>query len=202
VTRADPASPTVSALAPGLLVAAPALGDPNFSGSLVLMAEHHAEGALGFVLNRPGPLSVADVLGGLDEALRAEAEARGRADGRVLIGGPVQPERLWILHRPGAVAPDEGSVTVADGVALGTSRELLEALVHAESPVAFALLLGYAGWAGMQLEHEVAGGSWVPMPLHADLVFDVPLEERWETAVRRLGLDPLGFMVGGGGASA
>lgn len=194
-------SPT-SALAPGFLVASPTLADPNFAGSLVLMAEHHDEGALGFVVNRPGPIRVADVLGGLDEALRAAAEARGRADAPVLVGGPVQPERLWILFRPGPSAPEEGAVTVGAGVALGGSRELLEALVRAADPGPFTLLLGYAGWAPLQLEHEVAGGAWVPMALHSDLVFETPLEHRWETAVRRLGLDPLGFMVGGGGASA
>lgn len=193
---------SASALAPGFLVAAPALSDPNFAGSLVLMAEHHPEGALGFVVNRPGPITVADVLDGLDERLRAVAEAHGRADAPVLVGGPVQPERLWILFQPGPQAPEEGAVTVAAGVALGGSRELLEALVRAKAPGPFALLLGYAGWAPLQLEREVASGAWVPMELHSDLVFEVPLEQRWESAVRRLGLDPSGFLVGGGGASA
>lgn len=196
----SPPSPTE--LAPGFLVAAPALADPNFAGSLVLMAEHHPEGALGFVVNRPGSITVADVLQGIDGGLRALAEARGRGRAPVLVGGPVQPERLWILFRPGPHAPEEGAVTVGAGVALGGSRELLEALVRAESPGPFTLLLGYAGWAPLQLEREVAAGAWVPMRLHEDLVFEVPLEQRWESAVRRLGLDPSGFMVGGGGASA
>jgi len=194
--------PSPTGLAPGFLVAAPALADPNFAGSLVLMAEHHPEGALGFVVNRPGSITVADVLQGIGGGLRALAEARGRARAPVLVGGPVQPERLWILFRPGPHAPEEGAVAVGEGVALGGSRELLEALVRAESPGPFALLLGYAGWAPLQLEREVAAGAWVPMQLHEDLVFEVPLEHRWESAVRRLGLDPSGFMVGSGGASA
>jgi putative transcriptional regulator len=197
-------------LAPGFLVAAPALQDPNFAGSLVLMAEHHAQGALGFVVNRPGPIRVADVLGGLDEGLRAAAEAAGRAGAPVLVGGPVQPERLWILFRPrvAETAPGrggpiaDGAVVVGAGVALGASRELLEAIVRADDPGPFVLLLGYAGWAPLQLEHEVATGSWVPMEMQDDLVFQVPVEHRWETAVRRLGLDPSGFLVGGGGATA
>jgi putative transcriptional regulator len=196
-----PASPP-SGLAPGFLVAAPALTDPNFAGSLVLMAEHHGEGALGFVVNRPGPISVADVLGGVDEGLRSAAQTAGRAGGAVLVGGPVQPERLWILYRPGAVAQIEGeTVRVGDDLALGGSRELLESLVRAPG-APFLLLLGYAGWAPMQVEKEVAAGAWVPMPLASDLVLDVPLEKRWETAVRRLGLDPGEFLVGGGGAQA
>lgn len=197
-------TPPPAGLAPGFLVASPSLGDPNFAGSLVLMAEHHTEGALGFVVNRAGPITVADVLDGLDGGLRSAAEARGRASDPVLVGGPVQPERLWILFQPGPHSPEEGAVTVGAGVALGGSRELLEALVRAESAGPFTLLLGYAGWAPLQLEREVASGAWVPMQLgdDHDLVFQVPLEHRWESAVRRLGLDPSGFLVGGGGASA
>lgn len=190
-------------LAPGFLVAAPALADPNFSGALVLMAEHHGEGALGFVLNRPAPLTVADVLGGVDADLRRTAEAAGRAEGTVLVGGPVQPERLWIIFRPGPVqpAPEGGSVRVGEDLALGGSRELLESLVRAPTGP-FLLLLGYSGWAPMQVEKEISGGAWVPMPIASDLVFDVPIEKRWETAVRRLGLEPGEFLVGGGGAQA
>jgi putative transcriptional regulator len=195
------AAPT--GLAPGFLVAAPALADPNFAGSLVLMAEHHGDGALGFVVNRAGPVSVGDVLGSVDEGLRAVGEATGRAGAPVLVGGPVQPERLWVLFRPGAVpATAAGSVAVCDGLALGGSRELLEALVGTPGAGPYHLLLGYAGWAPMQVEQEVNSGAWIPLEMHGDLVFDVPLEQRWEVAVRRLGLDPGGFMVGGGGAQA
>jgi len=193
--------PPAPGLAPGFLVAAPALADPNFAGSLVLMAEHHGEGALGFVVNRPAPISVADVLVGVDEGLGRDAQAAGRADGVVLVGGPVQPERLWILFRPGG-ADLEGAVALGEELALGGSRELLEGLVRAASPRPFLLLLGYAGWAPMQAENEIAAGAWVPMPLSSDLVFEVPLDKRWQTAVRRLGLDPGEFLVGGGGARA
>lgn len=189
-------------LAPGFLVASPTLADPNFDGSLVLMAEHHGEGALGFVVNRPGPIAVADVLRGLDRGLAEAAASSGRLGGQVLVGGPVSPERLWILHRPGAVPVEEGAVRVGDALALGGSRELLEALVRAPAAPPFVLILGYAGWAPMQVEQEVAAGAWIPLPFEEGLVWDVPHEARWETAVRRLGLTPGGFMVGGGGAQA
>ena len=196
-------TPPSAGLAPGFLVASPALADPNFAGSLVLMAEHHGQGALGFVVNRPGPITVAEVLGGVDGELRRAAEAAGRADGPVLVGGPVQPERLWILFRlrSGESITVGESVKVGEDLALGGSRELLESLVRGQGGP-FMLLLGYAGWAPMQVEKEIAGGAWVPMPVATDLVFDVPLEKRWDTAVRRLGLDPGEFLVGGGGAQA
>ena len=197
-----PSRPAPAGLAPGFLVASPALTDPNFAGSLVLVAEHHGEGALGFVVNRPAPIAVADVLGGLDEGLRRDAEAAGRAGGIVLVGGPVQPERLWILFRAGPGIDLAGAVGVGEELALGGSRELLETLVRDPAPRPFLLLLGYAGWAPLQAESEIAAGAWVPMPLASDLVFDVPLDQRWEVAVRRLGLDPGEFVVGGGGAQA
>jgi putative transcriptional regulator len=194
--------PAPAGLAPGFLVASPALRDPNFMGSLVLVAEHHGEGALGFVVNRPAPITVVDVLDGIDEGLRRAAEATGRAGGTVLVGGPVQPERLWILFRPGPGVDLTGAVAVGEELALGGSRELLEGLVRERPTVPFVLLLGYAGWAPLQAENEIAAGAWVPMPLASDLVFEVPLEKRWEVAVRRLGLDPGEFLVGGGGARA
>jgi putative transcriptional regulator len=197
-----PSRPIPAGLAPGFLVAAPALSDPNFAGSLVLMAEHHGEGALGFVVNRPAPLTVADVLGGIDEGLRRDAEALGRADGIVLVGGPMQPERLWILFRAAPGTDLAGAVGVGEELGLGGSRELLEELVRAPAGSPFVLLLGYAGWAPLQAENEIAAGAWVPMSAASDLVFDVPLEKRWEVAVRRLGLDPGEFLVGGGGAQA
>ena len=197
-----PSRPAPAGLAPGFLVASPALTDPNFAGSLVLVAEHHGEGALGFVVNRPAPIAVADVLGGLDEGLRRDAEAAGRAGGIVLVGGPVQPERLWILFRAGPGIDLAGAVGVGEELALGGSRELLETLVRDPAARPFLLLLGYAGWAPLQAESEIAAGAWVPMPLANDLVFDVPLDKRWEVAVRRLGLDPGEFVVGGSGARA
>ena len=195
------APPPHPGLAPGFLVAAPALADPNFAGSLVLMAEHHGEGALGFVVNRPAPISVAEVLGGLDEGLRRDAESAGRAGGALLVGGPVQPERLWILFRRATGDDLAGAVAVGEELALGGSRDLLESLVRRPG-APFLLLLGYAGWAPMQAENEIAAGAWVPMPLASDLVFEVPVEKRWTEAVKRLGLDPGEFLVGGGGAKA
>jgi putative transcriptional regulator len=193
---------TERGLAPGFLVAAPTLPDPNFSGSLVLLAEHHGEGALGFVVNRPAPIEVADVLGEVDEDLLRAARRAGRATGPVLVGGPVSPERLWILHRPHPSVVEDGALQVGTGLSLGGSRHLLESVVRGPEPVPFLLLLGYAGWGPGQLEGEVGSGSWIPMELQDDLVFEVPLVARWETAVRRLGLEPGGFMVGGGGAQA
>lgn len=192
---------TTSGLAPGLLVSSPALNDPNFRSSLVLMAEHSPEGAFGLVVNRPSPLSVRDLLTSVSEELGAAAAKAGRDGGQVLIGGPVDPERLWILHRPGAAPDAETGELLAPGVALGGSRALLEVLARTADAGPYHLLLGYAGWGPLQLEAEVTQGSWIPLALDGDLALDLPLEDRWETAVRRLGLEPAG-LVSGGGAKA
>jgi putative transcriptional regulator len=189
-------------LAPGFLVAAPGLRDPNFARSLVLMAEHKPEGSLGFVVNRPSRVTVGQVLEQVDPALRAEAERNDRAHASVMVGGPVQPERLWILHQPGSVPAEEGGVVLAGALAVGGSRQLLEALVRAPAPGLFLLLLGYSGWGPLQVEREVGAGGWIPLPFVESLVFDVPLEARWDEAVKRLGLTPGGFSVSGGGAQA
>lgn len=193
---------TTGGLAPGFLVAAPGLQDPNFARSLVLMADHTPEGSLGFIVNRGSPVTVGEVLAQVDPALVGYAERNGRARAPVLVGGPVQPERLWILHRPGSVPVDEGGLVVAGAIAVGGSRELLEALVRAPSPGPFLLLVGYSGWGPMQVEREVGAGGWIPLPFEEGLVFDVPLADRWDEAVKRLGLTPGGFSVGGGGAKA
>lgn len=191
-----------AALAPGFLVASPGLADPNFAGSLVLVAEHKDEGAMGFIVNRPGPVKVGEVLEAVDGGLKRDADAAGLTEAPVLVGGPVQPERLWVLYRPVTVGVGEDALRLADGIALGGSRELIEALVRSRGADPFHFLLGYAGWGPLQVEREVAAGGWIPLRFHHDLVFGVPYESRWEEAVRRLGLTPGDFTVGGGGAMA
>ncbi len=195
-------SATSGGLAPGFLVAAPALADPNFDRSLVLMAQHGPEGALGFVVNRAAPVSAADVFAAVDRSLPRAARAAGGGRGPVLLGGPVRTEQLWVLCRPSAVPPGEEFLPVGSGLALGASREILEAVATSREHTPFLLFLGYAGWGPLQVEHEVGAGAWVPMPLHEDLILEVPLDARYDEAVRRLGLTPGAFTVGGGGAKA
>jgi len=192
-------------LAPGFLVAAPSLRDPNFEGALVLMAGHRHEGAMGFVVNRPAPVKALDVLAGVDDSLVVLARRSGRAEHPVLVGGPVSQEQLWILYRPGSVESVDGEeegIRVGRRLAIGSSRPLLEALLRSREPGPFLLMMGYAGWAPLQLENEIAHGAWVPLAFQEDLALSIPFETRWEEAVKRLGIDPQAFVVGGGGAMA
>jgi putative transcriptional regulator len=193
---------SASHLAPGYLVAAPGMRDPNFSGSLVLMTGHRREGAMGFVVNRAAPVSVGEMLATVDDRLAGLARSSPHAERPVLVGGPVSPEQAWVLYRRGTVADDDEAIAVGRRLAVGSSRAILEALLSGSAPGTFDLLVGYAGWAPMQLEEEIAQGAWVPMGLDEELVTTVPVEDRWTEAVRRIGLDPAGFGVGGGGAMA
>ncbi len=193
---------TASQLAPGFLVASPGLRDPNFAGSLVLMTGHRREGSMGFVVNRPAPVTVGQMLSAVDETLGGLAASSGRREEQVLVGGPVSREQVWVLYRRGAAGEDDDAIRVGRRLAVGSSRPVLEALLRGGEPGPLQLFVGYAGWAPMQLEEEIAQGSWVPLGFDEDLVTTVPVPDRWSTAVRRLGLDPNGFLVGGGGAMA
>lgn len=190
-------------LAPGFLIAAPGLVDPHFARTVVLMAEHTSEGAVGFIVNRPTEITLEELLRGVDEGLAEAVEGREVASMRVLIGGPVQRHVAWVLYRRERGEPvDEGAVTVGEHLVLGASMELLRSLVQGERQGPFHVLLGYSGWGNQQLEGEIATGSWLPMGLEGDLTFEVPMPSRWDEAVRRLGLVPGGFMMGGPGAQA
>src|SRR5512136_610342 len=159
---------TATHLAPGFLVSAPSMRDPNFAGSLVLMAGHRQEGALGFVVNRPAPVSAGELLGSVDPRLADLARTCGVAERPVLVGGPVSREQLWILYRPAAVEADDEGIRIGRRLAVGSSVPLLEALLRADDPGPFLLMLGYAGWAPLQLENEISHGAWVPLAFEED----------------------------------
>ena len=177
-----------SQLAPGLLIAAPWLPDPNFSHTAVFLMEHSEGGAMGLVVNRPLDMPLSHLL--------AEMSLQGteQFSQPVLCGGPVAPSRGWVLHE--ADISRAGSLVVAPGVALNSTREVLEAIAKGDGPGRFHTFLGYSGWGPKQLEREISMGSWIPVPVSLELLFDVPLEERWELALRTNGIDPAMVMSG------
>ena len=177
-------------LAPGLLVASPPLNDPNFIHALILLVAHGEEGALGIVVN--GEREVACVGDLLEQLGLAEDASKHRAP--VRLGGPVQPEIGWIVYKPTAESPREGEIKLSDGVAVTQSREVLASIGREEGPKEYCAYLGYTGWAPGQLEEEIRQGSWLPVRLEEDIVFDVPIAKRWNEAFERAGVVPAGFM--------
>ena len=169
-------------LAPALLLSMPQLLDPNFARTVVLLCEHAAEGAFGLVVNRPSDISAA-------EAVSLAPPIDEPNDLPLLIGGPVEPHRGWILT---AQAPaDIEHRGLGAGLYLSASPVLLRRTLMAQPlPAQTVVLAGYAGWGPGQLDQELEQSSWLIMPVELDLIFDVPAAASWETAIRRLGADP------------
>jgi len=166
-----------------LLIAMPGMADPNFSTTVTLICEHNDEGALGIVINRPLDLK----LGGLFEQLDFEDPDPATAEGPVLMGGPVGPERGFVLHNPGTSF--ENSLAVSTDIHLTLSRDVIDALAAGDGPIKSLVALGYAGWEPGQLEYEMMANSWLNVPASPDIVFDTPFNDRWMSAARTLGID-------------
>ena len=172
---------TDDAFQPTLLVSMPQLQDPNFARAVVLLCDYLPDGAFGLVLNRPTDLPASTMVK-LEPAV---------ADGNALplcIGGPVVPDRGWILL---ADPPEEPEYrTICDGVYLSTSPVLLRRVLSTSPPPRARVLAGYAGWGPGQLDAELAESAWLIGRIELDLIFDVEPERMWETAIRRMGADP------------
>jgi putative transcriptional regulator len=169
-------------LAPALLLSMPQLLDPNFARTVVLLCEHAPEGAFGLVVNRPS-----DITAG--EAVSLTPPIASPNNLPLLIGGPVEPHRGWILT---AEPPDDAdSRELGAGLYLSASPLLLRRSLMAQpAPKRTVVLAGYAGWGPGQLDEELQQSSWLIMPVELDLIFEIPAAASWEMAIRRLGADP------------
>jgi putative transcriptional regulator len=177
-----------SALAPGFLIAAPHLMDPNFRQTVVLLLQEGDEGAMGLVVNRESPLLLRELC--RDQNI----EYRGRSGKRVRSGGPVQPEQGILLYGPEHEGLDGHAVT--DGLHVSASTEALERLCDL-SDGRFECYAGYAGWGPGQLEREIREGSWILAPADPFLVLDAACAEMWTRALEGLGIDPALLVPGG-----
>ena len=172
-----------SSLANQLLIAMPGMPDPNFSTTVTLICEHNSDGALGIVINRPLDLN----LGGLFEQLDAENSNPAANQDPVLLGGPVGPERGFVLHSPTEMF--ENSLAVSDDILLTLSRDVLDAMATGNGPDKTLVALGYAGWGAGQLDEEMLANSWLSVPATPEIVFDTPFGERWMSAAQSIGID-------------
>lgn len=171
-----------SSLKNQFLIAMPGLTGSYFGDTLTYLCEHNDDGAMGLVINRPSELSLVELLAqlGLDAGKVA-------ADVPVMDGGPVARDRGFILH-----SDDErfdASLELGDGLMLTAAREVLEAIANGEGPRDYLVALGYAGWDGGQLEHELGENAWLSCPASLDVVFREPFENRVQKAAASLGID-------------
>ena len=165
------------------LIAMPALADPNFHRTVTYLCAHNSDGAMGLVINRPLSISLGEVLGHMDIASSDSAVNQMP----VFQGGPVQRERGFVIHRP--PGDWDAVLNVGENIAVATSRDILAAIAQGEGPADTIVALGYAGWGAGQLEREVAENAWLSGPADTSIIFDVPYDKRWESAVRLLGVD-------------
>ncbi|MGH8398375.1 MAG: YqgE/AlgH family protein [Gammaproteobacteria bacterium] len=165
------------------LIAMPSLKDPNFQQSVVYVCEHNADSALGIVINRPTPV----VLGDIFKQLSIEASDAQLVHRPVFQGGPVQMERGFVIHQP--VGAWEATLKIGDNLGVTTSRDVLAAMARGEGPQNAFVALGYAGWSAGQLETELSSNSWLSTPADRSIIFETPVEQRWQAAAQLIGVD-------------
>ena len=171
-----------------LLLSMPQMQDPNFSRTVVLLCEYGAEGAFGLVLNRPTEMPAS-------EMVRLEPPIVSGNEMPLWIGGPVDPERGWILL---SEEPPAEFRLVCEGLYLSTSLGLLRDVLQAQPAPRARVLAGYAGWGPGQLDEELAQSAWLMGQVDLDIIFDTAPDAMWETAIRRLGADASSLTTGHG----
>ncbi len=237
-------TPTIN-LSHHFLIAMPGLNDELFGKSVVYLCEHSPKGALGLIINKPSGITVGDLFEKVDLPLPRSELARLP----VFHGGPLQPERGFVLHEamgdaepvgadetppavarairealsgleddepstdpdalPGEAAEDKpphrpsayaSTLRMADGLEMTTSRDVLEALSSGAGPRKVLMTLGYSSWGEGQLESEISENSWLTVEASPQLIFDTPVEQRYEKAMALLGLQPWMLAPGSGHA--
>jgi putative transcriptional regulator len=170
-------------LANHFLIAMPSLADPNFSRTVTYLCEHSEEGALGIVINRPTDVRLGELL----DHLGLQANGSSIAEQPVFLGGPVQRDQGFVLHRP--AGRWDSSLEVAEDIILTTSQDILAAIAESAGPQDYLVALGCAGWGPGQREEELAETAWLSGPASADIMFSRSSERRWRDAAALLGVD-------------
>jgi len=166
------------------LLAMPSLIDPNFYQTVTSICEHNENGAMGIIINRVHhSLTAKDIF----QELNIE-HAPGSDTVPVHLGGPVHLGEIFVLHGP----PFEWEATlmITPSVAMTNTRDILEAVAMCSGPKAFIITLGCAGWGPGQLESEIKENAWLNSPIFEENIFNMPVESRWEEAVKKMGIDP------------
>jgi putative transcriptional regulator len=166
-----------------LLLAMPGIRDPRFEKSVIAMCSHDEAGALGITVHAHAPgVTLHKVLEQFDVSLD------GLADGPVFLGGPVEPQRGFVLHS--LDWGGQGTTDVAGKWGLTATIDALRAIGRPNGPSQWLLALGYAGWGAGQLDGEMKRSGWHVAPAKDELIFTLPLHERWESGWRATGIDP------------
>ncbi|MGI9401827.1 MAG: YqgE/AlgH family protein [Rhizobiaceae bacterium] len=173
------------------LIAMPGMGDARFEKTVIYICAHSAEGAMGFVINKtldapsiPDFLSQLNIVNG--DEIRSIPDNILQAP--LYRGGPVEPGRGFVLHSPEYTS--DTTLPVSDGVSLTATLEILRAIATGRGPTKMLLALGYSGWAGGQLEEEIASNGWLTVPSQNSILFDCDNATKYAEALKMLGVDP------------
>jgi putative transcriptional regulator len=173
------------------LIAMPGMADETFAGAVVYLCEHTEKGALGLVINKPIDIKLRNLF----EKVELSLDREDLAEEPVYFGGPVQTERGFVLHERLGGEGDEGmhynsSLQIPGGLEMTTSKDVLEALSNGAGPKRVLVTLGYSGWGAGQLEEEMGRNGWLNVNAEPGVIFDTPVEQRYDKALGLLGIDP------------
>ncbi len=171
------------------LIAMPSMEDPVFGGSVIYICEHDERGALGLVINKPTDMTVADLFDRIDLKLENIPDSHPMGKCPVMFGGPVHEDRGFVLHAP--AGEFSSSLKVTDEIAFTTSRDVLVALAAGDAPERIIVTVGYSGWSAGQLEEEILANGWLTVAADPRVLFDLPVEQRFQAAIKLLGFDPM-----------
>ncbi len=165
------------------LIAMPGMADPIFAKSLTFICEHNDKGAIGLIVNRALDLTWAELF----NEVNIRSADKKLMQTPVQFGGPVMPDRGFVLHEP--LGNWASTLKVDSDMGLTTSRDILESIARGDGPTRAIVTLGYAGWGPMQLEDEFSRNGWLSVAADPELIFGVPIGERLNAAMGLLGLD-------------
>ena len=172
------------------LIAMPGMLDDNFARAVVYMCEHTPKGALGLVINRPINITIKSLF----EKVELPLDRQDLQEQPVYFGGPVQTERGFVLHEKFGLeeGPFNSTLRIPGGaLEMTTSRDVLEAISNGSGPRRMLVTLGYSGWSAGQLEEEIGRNGWLTVNADPSIIFDTPVEQRYDRAVSLLGFNPL-----------
>jgi putative transcriptional regulator len=171
------------------LIAMPGMADDTFSGTVIYLCEHNDKGALGLVINKPIDIKLKNLF----EKVELSLDRDDLAEEPVYFGGPVQTERGFVLHerQPDDEAnPYNSTLSIPGGLEMTTSKDVLEAISAGSGPRRVLVTLGYSGWSPGQLEAEIGRNGWLTVDADPQVIFDTPIERRYDKAISLLGIDP------------
>ncbi|WP_306119599.1 MULTISPECIES: YqgE/AlgH family protein [unclassified Roseitalea] len=182
------------------LVAMPGMLTSVFADSVVYVCAHGVDGAMGFLINKPAPMTLSELVGhaGIDTEIMLTRQAVDASAGPVRIGGPVDEHRGFVLHSADYVI--DATIPISDRIYLTSTLEILRSIVEGHGPRQTAIALGYSGWGAGQLEREIRENAWLPVDADPALVFDHDNDGKYEALIAGLGIGAANLIREGGNA--